>query len=120
QVLRPSASRADNVDTDAAGTPRSPRIITPSTAELFLTMPASLAIAPSAAIRITPSDMTRLELAPPQITSRGIFFLMAVVPGVAQVLRGVVVATTPAASRAPRGGGIGLPAGACASRMAAS
>src|SRR5262249_35266995 len=111
QGLGPPASRADNVDTEAAGTPRSPRIITPSTAELFLAMPASLAIAPLAAIRITPSDMTRLELAPLQITSPGIFSLMAVVPGVAQIRPCGVASTTTGASSAPSGVGIGLPAG---------
>jgi hypothetical protein len=51
QVLKPSPIRADIVDTAAAGTPRSPKIATPSTAVLFLPIPASLAIAgPDAAV----------------------------------------------------------------------
>src|SRR5712691_6450800 len=39
-VLRPSPRRADMVAAAAAGMPRSPRSLTPSTAVLFLAMPA--------------------------------------------------------------------------------
>ena len=104
----------------AAGMPRSPRSLTPSTAELFLAMPASLAMAPLAAMRSTPSENTRLELAPLQITSFEICSLMAVVPGVAQMRPRTVCSTTTAASSLPSGVGMGLPAGALASRSAAS
>ena len=83
-------------------------------------MPASLAIAPLAPKRSTPSENTRLELAPLQITSFGILSWIDVVPGVAQIRPFGVSSTTTGASSLPSGVGIGLPAGAMARRVAAS
>src|SRR3954452_16669383 len=85
QVLDPSPSRADSVATEAAGTPRSPSSSTPSTPLLFFAMPASLAMAPLAAMRKAPSENTRLALEPEQNTSPGILSWKAVVPPAVQM-----------------------------------
>src|SRR5215211_3420482 len=73
-----------------------------------------------AAILSAPSENTRLEFAPLQNTSCGIFSLIAVLPGVAQILPFGVSSTMTGASSSPSGVGIGLPAGAIVSRAAAS